>query len=297
MIIRRSFSTQKKTVDDFSYCINQVRKFDYENFISTSLLRPSSLQRPAMAIRALNVELSLIRDQVSKNEIGRMRLEFWRQTIDSIYSSKTENVERQIQNPVARELNLLIRYNDLTKLWFQRLIKSRETTLNDAPFADVEQLENYLDQSISPSYYLLLELAKLRTLNTDHIGSHLGRAQGLINIIRGIPHNATKRRCFIPLTLIVEEKLSQQDLFNGNFSNESCRKVVHQLANRAFLHLEKVRELLPKDKTHRTIFLPAIVVEDFLQRIQSVDFDLNAKNLHERNPFLVWKLWRQKFSR
>ena len=293
MILRRHFSTTKKPVDDFSYCINLVRKADYENFVCTSLLRPSSLQRPAMAIRALNVELSSIRDQVSKSDIGRMRLQFWRQTLESIYSS----VDRQIQNPVARELDLLVRYNDLSKSWFHRLIKSRETTLNDAPFADLEQLEAYLDQSISPTFYLLLELTQKRTLNGDHIGSHLGRAQGLINVVRGIPYNARQRRCFLPLALLVEEKLAQQDLLNGNFGSEACRQVVHRLCNRSHSHLQKVLQLLPKEKLERSIFLPAIVVHDYLQRIKSVDFDLTSKSLQQRNPWLLWNLWRHKFPR
>ena len=103
-----------------------------------------------------------------------MRLEFWRETIDSIYSSLNTNKIKKINNPVARELDLLIRYNQLSKLWFHRLIKSREITLNDMPFNDIEQLENYLEQSITPTYYLLLEIAKQRSLNTDHIVSHLG---------------------------------------------------------------------------------------------------------------------------
>jgi len=190
MIIRlirssSSSSTTKisqKPVDDYTYCINSVRKVDYENFLSTGLIRPSSLQRPSMAIRALNVELSLIRDQISNTQIGKIRLEFWRETIDSIYSSLNTNTPRKINHPVARELDLVIKYNQLSKLWFHRLIKSREITLNDMPFNDIEQLENYLEQSITPTYYLLLELAKQRSLNTDHIASHLGINNSCCNI-------------------------------------------------------------------------------------------------------------------
>ena len=161
-------------MDDYTYCINNVRKADYENFISTGLLRPPSLQRPAMAIRALNVELALIRDQVSNAQIGQMRLQFWRETIDSIYATLETEQARKINHPVAREIDLVIRFNTLSKLWFHRLIKSREATLSDMPFADIEQLETYLEQSITPTYYLLLELAKQRSLNADHIASHLG---------------------------------------------------------------------------------------------------------------------------
>lgn len=299
---RLSSKAPEKVVDDYTYCINQVRKVDYENFICTTLLRPSSLQRPAMAIRALNVELASVRDQVTKSQIGQMRLQFWRETIDSIYASVAKDTPRKIHSPVARELDLLIRYNSLTKSWFHRLIKSREITLNDMPFADIEQLESYLDQSVTPTNYLLLELAKLRSLNTDHIASHLGRAQGLINVVRGIPYNARKRRCFIPLSYLVEKNLSQQDLFTGHLNSEPCRHVVHQLCNRSYFHLEKVLQLFEGEKSlqtsdQRSVFLPIILVYDYLKRIKSVDFDLTNQSIQERNPWLLWNLWRQKFPR
>ncbi|CAF1116902.1 unnamed protein product [Rotaria sordida] len=282
--IRYASSTAKtssKPVDDYTYCINNVRKVDYENFICTGLLRPSSLQRPTMAIRALNAELASIRDQVSNTQIGQMRLQFWRETIDAIYSSLNTNVIKKINQPVAREINLVIKHNQLTKLWFHRLIKSRETTLNDMPFTDIEQLENYLEQSITPTYYLLLELAKQRSLNTDHIASHLGRSQGLINIVRGIPYNAHKRRCFIPLSYLIEYNVSQQDIFNGQFSTEQCRHVIYQLCNQSWFHLQKTIELFEQEKNfqkenifsslkknhNRSLFLPIIVIYDYLKQI------------------------------
>ena len=286
-----------KPVDDYTYCINQVRQVDYENFLSTGLLRPALLQRPAMAIRALNVELSLVRDQVSNSQIGRMRLEFWRETIDSFYASVNNDLPRKINHPVARELYLVIKYNQLSKLWFHRLIKSRETTLNDMPFQDIEQLENYLEQSITPTYYLLLELARQRSLNADHIASHLARAQGLINIVRGIPHNAQKRRCFIPLSYLVEQNISQQDVFNGQFSVEPFRQVIYQLCNRSCFHLQKTVELYERHSRdlNRTLFLPIIPVYDYLKRIKTLDFDLRNPSIHRRNPWLFWNLWRQKY--
>ena len=122
------------------------------------------------------------------------------------------------------------------------------------------------------------------------------RSQGLINTVRGIPYNAQKRRCFIPLSYLVENKLSQQDLFNGNFGSDPCRHVVYQLCNRAFFHFEKSIQLFEKEKTpQKSLFLPLIVIHDFLTRIKKIDFDLTNKFVQERNPWLVWNLWRHKY--
>lgn len=117
-----------------------------------------------------------------------------------------------------------------------------------------------------------------------------------MNIVRGIPYNAQKRRCFIPLSYIVENNISQQDIFNGQFSANNCKQVVYQLCNRAFFHLEKSVQLFEKEKNlEKTVFLPLIAVYDYLNRIKKVDFDLSSKTIHERNPWLVWTLWRNKY--
>lgn len=47
---------------------------------------PAELRNTQYAIRALNVELASIRENVSKSEIGKMRMHFWKDTIDQIYA-------------------------------------------------------------------------------------------------------------------------------------------------------------------------------------------------------------------
>jgi NADH dehydrogenase [ubiquinone] 1 alpha subcomplex assembly factor 6 len=47
------------------------------------------LRNTQYAIRALNVELASIRENVSKPEIGKMRMQFWKDTIDKIYAVST----------------------------------------------------------------------------------------------------------------------------------------------------------------------------------------------------------------
>ncbi|CAF0820452.1 unnamed protein product [Didymodactylos carnosus] len=304
-------SVSSSNTDDYSYCINSVRKYDYENFLCVGLLKPIQKQRSAIAIRAFNVELAQIRDNVSDQQIGRMRLQFWRDTVDDCFSLITATTPKIINNPVARELTSVIieNSNRLSKLWFQRLITSRETTLNDMPFDNMDKLEAYIEQSVTPIYYLLLELYGQRTLNSDHIASHLGRAQGIVNIVRGIPYNAVKRRCFIPLSYLIQHNISQQDIFNLNFSNEHVRLVIFDMCTRAYYHMKKAIDLFENDKTfckkklfvfsndEQTIFLPLIALHDYLRRIKEIDFDLSNKQAHVRNHLLVWKLWLRKFPK
>lgn len=74
------------------------RKFDHENFLCTLLL-PKVYQNASFVIRAFNIEIARIQDNVSDISIGQARLQFWNDAIDKLY---TANVPA---HPVIQELN------------------------------------------------------------------------------------------------------------------------------------------------------------------------------------------------
>lgn len=73
------------------------RRNDYENFLCMLLL-PRGIKSAAFAIRAFNVEVAQVEDQVSDSRIGAMRLQFWADTLNAVYN---DNPPR---SPVALEL-------------------------------------------------------------------------------------------------------------------------------------------------------------------------------------------------
>lgn len=88
----------------FTYCL--FRKSDYENFLCTLLL-PRGIKSAAFAIRAFNVEVAQVEDQVSDSRIGAMRLQFWTDALNNTYN---DNPPR---SPVALELHRVDERNAL----------------------------------------------------------------------------------------------------------------------------------------------------------------------------------------
>lgn len=80
-----------------------VRKFDYENFLSTLLIKDSLVKRSAFAFRAFNVELSQVLDVSSQPVAIQGRYLFWNQIIDEIYSGNA--IKNVGSNPIISELN------------------------------------------------------------------------------------------------------------------------------------------------------------------------------------------------
>jgi len=79
-----------------THCLS--RKSDYENFLCTLLL-PRNIKSAAFAVRAFNVEVAQVEDQVSDSKIGAMRLQFWTDALNKTYN---DNPPR---SPVALELH------------------------------------------------------------------------------------------------------------------------------------------------------------------------------------------------
>lgn len=60
-------------------------------------------------------------------------------------------------------------------------------------FKSLEDIEKYAEESVSSVYYLLLGIGGVKDVHADHAASHLGKAQGITNILRSGPNSFDKR--------------------------------------------------------------------------------------------------------
>ncbi|XP_046412936.1 NADH dehydrogenase (ubiquinone) complex I, assembly factor 6 [Neodiprion fabricii] len=271
------------------YCLDLVRKYDYENYLC-ALLLPNTVRSAALAIRAFNIEVARVEEQASDTTIGKMRLKFWEDTVDKIYNDTPP------RNPVALELHRIVRKHKLSKHYLKRLIVARSEKLTLSVFPSLESLEAYAENTASPVYYLLLEASDIKHVRVDHAASHLGKAHGITNLIRSILYNAQRRSIVIPQDIMMKHNLSTEEVLRGK-SRKEIGDAVFDVSSRAKLHLEKARSLrndVPKKAS--AIFLPAITIDFYLERLRRVDFDIYHPSLQHRSALLpiilFWKKLR-----
>jgi NADH dehydrogenase [ubiquinone] 1 alpha subcomplex assembly factor 6 len=121
--ISRSFSSEKKVTNE-QFCRDKVKQQDYEGFL-IGLLFPKQFQSAYFALKAFNVEIATVRDQIPKNtnNIARLRFQFWRDVLHEI--QETKKVSTHINQPVALELLDAIQKHNLTVRWFERMLEAR----------------------------------------------------------------------------------------------------------------------------------------------------------------------------
>ncbi|XP_014233329.1 NADH dehydrogenase (ubiquinone) complex I, assembly factor 6 [Trichogramma pretiosum] len=273
------------------YCLHLIRKHDYEGFLCTLLL-PNNLRSPAVAIKAFNTEIALVEDQVSDDNIGLMRLKFWEESLQQTFDGKPP------KNPACLELHRVLKKHKLSKHYFKRLIEARYNRLNGSLFADLDSVEKYAEQTVSSIYYLMLEAQGIQDVDTDHFASHFGKAHGILNLIRSVPYSAQKRIILLPQDILMKYNISSESVFQGRGSKE-LNDVIFEVSSRAKQHLNKALSMRNKiKKESKIIFLPSLIIENYLEKLRRIDFNIFDPQLQRRDNLLPLKLyWKKLFLR
>ncbi|XP_015190055.1 PREDICTED: NADH dehydrogenase (ubiquinone) complex I, assembly factor 6 isoform X2 [Polistes dominula] len=267
-IVRQCFRcmTTMKKQSPGEYCLELVRKNDYENFLCTLLL-PKNIKAAGFAIRAFNVEIAQVEDQVTMKHVGQMRLQFWKETLNSIYDGLPS------KTPVAIELHRILQKHKLSKRYFKRLIEARLDKLEKSIFPNIQAIENYSENAVSSIYYLLLEANGIKNINADHAASHLD--------------------------ILMKHNVSSEAILR-NVKTTAVNDVIFEVASCAKQHLDEAI-LLNTFKKSKVIFLPIVFLENYLEELRRTDFDVFHPQHAKRNGFLplqlLWKKITDKFSK
>lgn len=324
-----------------------LRHGDYDAYLIRHFV--PSLGRDAYdALRTLNLELARLPETVSNPSIGRFRMQFWRDTVNKVFSGTPPRepisilLHHAIQNLTARAGPSSAKS---IKFWLLRLINTRERHMENRPFPTLAALEDYAENTYATLMYMTLASMPLQSVHMDHLASHIGKACGIVATLRGIPILAAPSQpihgpsgqgvgstrspaLLLPLDVMAETGLKEEDVFRYGPNAEGLQDAVFQVATRANDHLITAREMLKNlqagkgpghdyehqgepEHAHGTsldtsentvsdirrgfgILLEAIAAGDYLNRLESANFDPFRVRSSWKLP---WSLWRAERRR
>ncbi|KHG15441.1 putative mitochondrial protein [Gossypium arboreum] len=287
----------------FSHCVQQVRSYDYHHYLCLLEL-PANMRKAAFALRAFNVETARAMDVASDPKIGLMRLLWWQEAIDKIYANKL------IEHPTAQALSSVISESKISKAWLKRVVDARINDANrdviDLP-ESIEELEKYAEDTASTLLYMTLQAGGIKSTAVDHAASHVGKASGLLLLLKSLPYHASRNRHFsyIPAKLAAKHGLLVKEGGRSEIrldSREGLCDAVFEMASVANAHLVKARELANSVPVEaRKALLPAVPAQVLLDSLSKVQFDVFdsrlARGVLGRPPLwfqlkLKWYSWR-----
>ncbi|XP_010055531.2 NADH dehydrogenase (ubiquinone) complex I, assembly factor 6 [Eucalyptus grandis] len=297
-------STNLRTA--FSHCVQQVRSYDYHHYLCLLEL-PPNMRKAAFALRAFNVETSRAMDIASDPRIGLMRLVWWQEAIDKIFANKL------IEHPTARALSAVVSEFKFSKAWLKRSVEAR---INDASREvtempeTIDELEKYAEDTASTILYTTLQSGGIRSTAADHAASHIGKASGLLLLLKSLPYHASKSRhsLYIPRKVAAKHGLLVEMGGQSEVRLDSREKLcdaVFEMASVANIHLQKARELAGTVPVEAIpVLLPAVPAQVMLDTLSQVQFDVFDPRIPRGvlgiSPFwyqlkLKWSSWRGRY--
>ncbi|KOS20965.1 NADH dehydrogenase (ubiquinone) complex I [Escovopsis weberi] len=279
---RRSYITDADVASARRYCMTRLQKNDYDAHLIRRFV-PPAVQDTYTALRALNLELVHLPEMVSNPLIGNMRMNFWKESIEHTFAGQPPRepicilLHRGLQDLEARAGSAT---RKSIRFWLSRLVRTREKHMDNRPFASVAALEDYAENTYSTIMYATLASMPLRSLHVDHLASHIGKACGIVAVLRGIPvlaaptlasasssssssaaaaaekgnvkppgSPAVREPCLLlPLDVMAEEGVKEEEVFRQGPRAPGLQDAVFKVATRANDHLITAREMLKRLK-------------------------------------------------
>uniref|UniRef100_A0A914MYN2 Squalene/phytoene synthase n=1 Tax=Meloidogyne incognita TaxID=6306 RepID=A0A914MYN2_MELIC len=291
-------SSPQQYQEALNYCVKIVKERDYENYLA-ALLMPTNVRAKIFTILALNAEISTLRHKIKRHTgvANINQLKFWNDALNSL-ARRDALLPRQ---PVILALQAFYNFPQQSSTEFNlflNLIKSRQQTLGDRPFENLNFLENYCKL-----LYGSLILLQMNCLNRqefqlvdetklEKVVNSLACSIGILTLL------ATTLLLKHDGIVLLPQDVTDLHGFNIDSAARSgpnaMKDVAKDLCKIASTHLNSARSLTCS--IHPSL-RPALLTVGFrsdwiLKVLEKSDFNLLDVRLHRRqHPFAALILW------
>ncbi len=257
-------------------CFNIVRDHDKDRFL-IGLMMPRAKRNDIWPIFAFNFEIAKTAEIVSEPMMGNIRLQWWRDAIDEIYSDAIPR-----KHEVVELLARVIKKHNLNKDSFLALINMREFDLEYKMLSDWESFEIYARKTNAPINDLVLQVLGKASIEDKDVVSQLSFYYGAMGLIRAIPFLLNHRRLLIPQEVLEKHDVSLQQILDFN-KIENLPHAIMDVLNR----LEPFKNLKPKTKYMRVVQKTAIL---YHKQIEKAGGDIKSTEFFKTPSFKALRL-------
>jgi NADH dehydrogenase [ubiquinone] 1 alpha subcomplex assembly factor 6 len=176
-----------------------VRRHDRDRY-QTALFAPAAAREALFSLYAFNYEVARVRETVHELMLGQIRLQWWREAIDTAFAGGATRA-----HPVVEAITATIRGHGLDRTLFNTVIDARERDLDDAPHASLAALEAYVEGTTAPLVLLALDILRADNGAAREAARHVGIVYGLAGILRALPFHARQGRALLADDLAIRD--------------------------------------------------------------------------------------------
>lgn len=262
-----------------------VRQADPDRYLAT-LYAPEA-KRPALfALYAFNAEIAGIRDRIREALPGEVRLQWWREVIDSGSPRAADG------HPVAEALLAAIEAHNLPRAAFDNYLEARLFDLFNDPMPSRTDLEGYCGETAAA----LIQLAALvlegpEALKHADAAGHAGCAQAIAGLLRLLPLHRLRGQCFIPRDILDAVGTSPEQLLTEK--GEGPTRAIAATVALGSEHVAAFRASAARlPEALRPAFLPVALAPDYLKLVAGQGGDALERSADLAAWKRHWRLFR-----
>lgn len=272
-----------------------LRSHDRDHYLA-ALFAPKSARPDLTALYAFGAEISRIPDLVSEPALGEIRLQWWRDELETVASGKRTG------SPVADALGQAIRRHGLSKAMLTGMIDARTFDLSGVPMPDMQAFRVYLEKTEGNLFVLAARIIAGKEPDRDvvAVSRHAGFAWGAVWLLRMLPLHLSRRRFYLPETHFRDHGADPEQVLGG-VAGENARAALLGLrdeAREAYGYTRAHVHGAPRETA--LAFLPCALVPRYLaalERQAASPLDTVADiNPLLRISHLAWAALRGKFE-
>lgn len=260
--------------------LEKLKQNDYDRYIST-LLAPKDKIADILTLLEFNIEIASVKNRVSEQMIGLIRLEWWREAIEEIYDEAKTPRNHIIVNKLA---GLCEKYK-FNKTLFLTLINTREKDLEAKPFSSKEEFYSYALNSSLPLNNLISIILGVSLEENDQINYLIkcySKSWAIISILYSANKNFAKNRNILPLDLCNKYNLKIDNYGSEEFIRNSQNIVKEVISEAKELNEASLKNL---DKNSKKILKPVLsfkyINASHIKQIEKNNYNIFSKNYNK----------------
>lgn len=272
--------------------IEQAAQVAPDQTLATSFLAPEA-RAGMIALILFAHELARARQAVSEPMLAAIRLQWWREALDEIYTGKTVRAQ-----PTALALAETIRDFDLPRPWFDAMIDAFGVEQDTIPFETWASLAEHGDQTYGNFNRLALLIAGAPAISSplNDVARHAGVVWRICDLMAQWPRWTNRRQLWLPLE--AQAGLDVEATFEGKTSSVLAQAL--QQAHSHVLVAHKAANQACRKATFKQAF-PAVAYASLglpyakaFQVLRDPFREVAGLSLFERQLRLVWAVARQR---
>ncbi|MFM1977199.1 MAG: hypothetical protein RL145_2045 [Pseudomonadota bacterium] len=272
--------------------IEQAAQVAPDQTQATSFLAPEA-RAGMIALILFTHEVSRARQAVSEPMLAAIRLQWWREALDEIYTGKTVRAQ-----PTAQALAQTIRHYDLPRPWLDALIDAFGVEQDEVPFQTWAELAQHADQTYGNFNRLALLIAGTSAISAslDQAARSAGMVWRICDLMAQWPRWTHRRQLWLPVE--AQAGLDIEATFAGKTSRELA--IGLQQAHDQILAARKAANRACQEASFGQAF-PAIAYASLglpyakaFRALNDPFRQVASLSLLERQLRLVWSVARQR---